>query len=202
MLLLFEKEQQGDVFLVDGVLRAEVLLAHEVFHEGKKRVVDRHGEPHEVQAAHEDGAVEREVRGVPVSADEAARAELDAAEIARDDADGVYEAALLDGLKDRVARSAARLAVVVRLLPSACGAEHPGARVVTRVIVLLFAGYEKGARLVFRRCMYRLRDEARPLDLVFSLAGLFDRREIFHVLSALPYDSILQCSLRMLVYYI
>ena len=57
-----------------------------------------------MQTAHERGGFEREVRRVSVGADEAAGAELDAAEVARDDDGRIGQPLLLDRFEDWIAR--------------------------------------------------------------------------------------------------
>ena len=108
-----QQEVERDSFGVVGLLCADLLLPDPVLDCRQEVVADCHMELGKGRHLDARGRFDAEHGGMAVGADESARAELDAAEVARDDDDNVRQCVLLDGLEDGVARRAARLAVVV-----------------------------------------------------------------------------------------
>ena len=91
---------------------------------------------------------QRVLRAFGIGAQKPARAEQDAAEIARDDADDVCDVLALEHLEHRNAGAALRLAVVRVALGPVLNAVAPA--VVPRIMILLFHRGDKVPRLVLR----------------------------------------------------
>ena len=163
---------ERDALGVVGFLRADLLLADPVLDRGQEVVANRHVERGERRHLDARGRFDAEHGGMAVGADEPARAELDAAEVARDDDDDVGQLVLLDGLEDGIARRAAGLAVIVRLLLVGALAEHVGGAVVARVEVLLLHGLDEAAGFFLSLDMADVCDESRFLYLIERLDGV------------------------------
>ena len=157
---------QGYLLRVAGLAAADRVGAQVVLHGGKQAVVER--DPDLLQWRHLQHlrGLQAQHGAVAVGADEAARAELDATEVARDDDDDISELILFDGFEDGIPRRAARLAVVVRFLQAGVGPEHPGRAVVAGVVVFFLHGRDEGAGLVLALYMLEMRDKFRFLDFV------------------------------------
>ena len=129
------------------------------FGEQQGVTIEHHGDP---------GVCERIGSGGGICPQQTARAEQDAAEIARDDADDIRHTCAAEHLQHRDAGRALRLAVVGVALRAV--AQQVAPAVVPRVVVLLFARGDDLARLVLRAYRLHETEKARAFFHVFRRA--------------------------------
>lgn len=170
------------MFRIGGISDADLFFAQEMVEGVEEGVVAGEFFPEVGRHGDDVRGFDSKYGRMPVGADEAAGAQFDAAEVARDDDDNIREIVFLDGFQDGIACSASRLAVVVGfLLVSRCS-QHPGGTVMAGIEVgfLLLCDEFAGILLIFH--MLCMGDEAGSLYLIVGGAFALDGSIAFHVI--------------------
>ena len=115
-----------------------------------------------------------------IGTDEAASAELDAAEIACNDNDDIGELIFFEGFENRISGSAAGLTIIVGFLQAAFGTQNPGGSVMACIKIFFFDGADKILSLLFGFDMSGMSKKTGALDFIFGFSAGCDCFVVWH----------------------
>ena len=165
-LRFFGEGEEGHLhFVCEGTVQDADILVFDVIFKAADRGV---GEGHGIAGIRRIGDDGRRLHGIgeraAVGPCEAARTELDAAEVAGDDREYIRELSHLEHMEHGVSRRALRLAVIARFLKDALCTDAPCVAVVRGVLVFLSEISECLLCFLFRVDRQDVRDKDRFLD--------------------------------------